>query len=72
MSNPTYEIESDDGATVRVRETFDLTDPKCPAILYRTGTWPLERVPDAVEVVRIFPMPRQQAIALGFLPPTHP
>lgn len=67
VDNPAYAIENDDGETVRVRETFDLTDPKCPAILYRTGTWPLERVEGAVSVVRVFPMSRQQAVALGFM-----
>lgn len=67
-ANPTYTVESDDGDTVRIRETFDLTDPKCPAILYRTGTWPLERVADAIEVARVFPMPRQQAVDLGIMP----
>ncbi len=48
------------GNTATIREVWDVTAPGCPVIVYRTGTWPFEPIPDARTVERTFRMPLTQ------------
>lgn len=62
MSNPSYRIMSEDGDTLTIAQTFDLTIP-CPAIIIDLQTM-LQRF-DVKTVTRTIKMTRQQADQCG-------
>lgn len=52
------------GDYVIVQETWDVTVPGCPMLVFKTGTWPMERLPDVRTVTRRTKYPRHSAADL--------
>lgn len=50
------ELINDDGETVTIKETWDLTVPGCPIVIFKPGT--RERDTDAIALERTTDMPR--------------